>query len=116
MIYQDFTRLQIKNNQFFSRIFEILLDKSVDLVDTKYILFSGAFGMAKEMTETQSVTKTPKIEASSELWAVFENWCARMGCQTLPEGLRAAMRQVTNFNGQSQEKNAEGMGLQEDGT
>ena len=59
--------------------------------------------MEHEVSETQSETKFPKIKASCELWAKFEEWMRVQGCQTLPEGLRAAMRQVTNFNGQSQD-------------
>jgi len=59
--------------------------------------------MKEEMTKTQSETKQTVIKASVELWAEFEKWMRVQGCQTLPEGLRAAMRQITNFNGQSQE-------------
>lgn len=58
--------------------------------------------MAKEMTKTQEQTKTPVIVASVELWSRFDEWMRVQGCQTLTEGLRAAIRQVTNFNGQSQ--------------
>jgi len=58
--------------------------------------------MDNEMTKTQSKTKQPMIEASVELWARFEEWMRVQSCQTLPEGLRAAMRQVTNFNSRSQ--------------
>ena len=60
--------------------------------------------MENELTETQSEVKIPKLKASCELWARFEEWMRVQGCQTLPEGLRAAMRQVTNFNGQSQQQ------------
>ena len=64
--------------------------------------------MENEVTETQTEPKTeikvPKLKASCELWTKFEEWMRVQGCQTLPEGLRAAMRQVTNFNGQSQQK------------
>lgn len=68
--------------------------------------------MENEVTETQSETqpetqpevRVPKIKASRQLWARFEEWMRVQGCQTLPEGLRAAMRQVTNFNGQSQQQ------------
>ena len=61
--------------------------------------------MDEETTKTQEKTKAPTviIKASCELWAKFEEWMRVQGCQTLPEGLRAAMRQVTNFNGQSQQ-------------
>ena len=60
--------------------------------------------MENELTETQMESKVPKLTASCELWARFEEWMRVQGCQTLPEGLRAAMRQVTNFNNQSQQK------------
>ena len=60
--------------------------------------------MENELTETQSEVKIPKLKASCELWERFEEWMRVQGCQTLPEGLRAAMRQVTNFNGQSQQQ------------
>ena len=58
--------------------------------------------MAKETTKTQERVKSVIIKASCELWAKFEEWMRVQGCQTLPEGLRAAIRQVTNFNGKSQ--------------
>lgn len=62
--------------------------------------------MAKEKTEIHSTeTKTTQIKASVELWEAFDKWAARMGCLSLPEGLRAAMREVTKFSGQSQANN-----------
>lgn len=60
--------------------------------------------MAKEMTKTQEKIKSVILKASCELWAEFDEWMRVQGCQTLPEGIRAAMRQVTNFNGQSQQQ------------
>lgn len=53
--------------------------------------------------DTSQEKRQPVISASRELWQVFEAWMKRLGCTTLPEGLRAAMRQVTGFNGKSQE-------------
>jgi hypothetical protein len=60
--------------------------------------------MDKEMTKTQQQIKDVRIKTSVELWEKFEEWMRVQSCQTLPEGFRAAMRQVTNFNGQCQEK------------
>jgi len=63
--------------------------------------------MKNEVTETQQVeseTKTLKIKASCELWEKFRGWMRVQGCQTFPEAFRASMRQVTNFNGQSQQQ------------
>ena len=64
--------------------------------------------MANVETKTQEKTKAPTVilKASCELWTEFEEWMRVQGCQTLPEGLRAAMRQVTNFNGQSQQQSS----------
>jgi len=62
--------------------------------------------MTNESTETQQKKKQPMIKASLGLWAAFEKWMAVQGHQTLSEGLRAAMRQVTNFNGDCQIKNS----------
>ena len=62
--------------------------------------------MENELPKTQTEVKVPKLKASCELWSKFEKWMRVQGCQTLPEGLRAAMRQVTNFNGESQQKTA----------
>lgn len=60
--------------------------------------------MENEMTETQVASKIerPKIKASCELWARFGEWMRVRGHQSLPEGLRAAMFQVTDFNPESQ--------------
>jgi len=58
--------------------------------------------MAKEETKTQ--VKDTRIKASCELWARFEEWMRVQSCSTLADGLRTAMRQVTNFNGESQQK------------
>ena len=48
-------------------------------------------------------TRDARVKASSELWAKFSEWMARQGCTSLAEGIRTAMRQVTNFDPQSQE-------------
>ena len=60
--------------------------------------------MANEVTETQSETKLPMIKASCELWAKFGEWMALHGYQTLPEGLRATMVKVTEFDPSCQQK------------
>jgi len=62
--------------------------------------------MSGEMTKTQETSRVerPELKASVELWAKFEEWMRVQGCQTLPEGLRAAMRQVTNFNNERNKK------------
>jgi len=63
--------------------------------------------MNKEVTKTQEASRVerPEIKASCELWGKFDEWMRVQGCQTYPEGFRAAMRQVTNFNCQSQGEN-----------
>lgn len=58
--------------------------------------------MKNEETKTQ--VKDARIKASCDLWASFEKWMRVQSCQSLAEGLRAAMRQVTNFNSESQQK------------
>lgn len=65
--------------------------------------------MSEEMTKTQVASKSerPEIKASCDLWDEFDKWMEVRGFQTRPEGLRAAMIQVTNFNGESQQKKAE---------
>jgi len=62
--------------------------------------------MDEEMTKTQDASRSerPEIKASCELWDKFDEWMRVRGYQTRPEGLRAAMIQVTNFNGASQQK------------
>lgn len=53
------------------------------------------------MTKDKTETRTVEIKASMELWSAFNKWAERMSCLTLPEGLRAAMREVTGFSGQA---------------
>jgi len=62
--------------------------------------------MAKEETKTQvnSRIERPEIKASCGLWDKFDEWWMNRGHQSRPEGLRAAMIQVTNFNSESQQK------------
>ena len=60
--------------------------------------------MEQEETKTQVQVKDVRIKASCELWARFEEWMRVQSCQTLAEGLRAAIKQVTNFNSKSQQK------------
>ena len=59
------------------------------------------------MAKTQNIpteTRTVNLVASSLLWNTFDEWMQRQGCQTFTEGLRTAIRQVTGFNGECQEK------------
>lgn len=62
--------------------------------------------MSKEMTKTQVTSRIerPKIKASCELWGKFDEWMRVRGHQSYPEGLRAAMHQVTNSDSESQQK------------
>ena len=62
--------------------------------------------MSKEMTKTQETFRVerPEIKASCELWDKFGEWMRVRGYQTRPEGIRAAMIIVTNFNDQSQDQ------------
>jgi hypothetical protein len=57
-----------------------------------------------QKSESQIIKKQPVIKASTAMWAKFDEWMAVQGCQTLPEGLRAAIRQVTGFSRESQQK------------
>lgn len=59
--------------------------------------------MENEETKTHQV-KDARIKASCELWARFEDWMRVQSCSSLADGLRTAMRQVTNFNTESQQK------------
>lgn len=54
--------------------------------------------------ENSFISKDVRIKASPELWDKFEAWLNKQGCPTLPEGFRTAMRQVTQFNPNCQEK------------
>ena len=56
------------------------------------------------VTKGKSKTERPNIKASCKLWARFESWMEDHGFQSLPEGLRAAMIKVTNFETESQQK------------
>lgn len=58
-------------------------------------------------TEPIETKRRPEIVASGELWQRFDEWCERQGCTTLAEGIRTAMRIVTKFNGESQEKSGQ---------
>ena len=62
--------------------------------------------MSEEVTKTQEKTKAPTviIKASCELWAKFDEWMRVRGHQTRPEGLRAAMHEVTKSDSVSQQK------------
>lgn len=66
----------------------------------------GVIGMGEEMTKTQETSRSerPEIKASCELWDKFDEWMRVRGYQTRPEGLRAAMNEVTSSNNQSQQK------------
>lgn len=62
--------------------------------------------MNEEVTKTQETSriKRPEIKASCELWDKFDEWMRVRGHQGYPEGLRAAMVIVTDFNSESQQK------------
>jgi hypothetical protein len=63
-------------------------------------------------TENNLISRDIRIKASPELWAAFEDWLKRLGCTTVPEGFRTAMRIVTNFNSECQVKTANGSNSQ----
>jgi len=62
--------------------------------------------MGNEVTKTQETSRSerPEIRASCELWDKFDEWMRVRGHQTRPEGLRAAMYEVTNSGTESQQK------------
>ena len=60
--------------------------------------------MADPQANSDSESRRPEIVASCELWQRFDEWCERQGCTSLAEGIRTAMRQVTQFNTNCQEK------------
>lgn len=64
--------------------------------------------MVMAKSENNLVTKDIKVSASPELWEEFEAWMAKQSCTTVADGVRTAMRQVTKFNPESQEKTAGG--------
>lgn len=41
--------------------------------------------------------RTMQVSASSELWRKFDEWRQKQGCTSLAEGIRTAMREVSNF-------------------
>jgi hypothetical protein len=55
-----------------------------------------------QIAEPIETKRRPEIVASEELWQRFDAWCERQGCTTLAEGIRTAIRIVTNFNNESQ--------------
>ena len=61
--------------------------------------------MANQTNQIVEEIREAKIKLSSELWAKFDEWKVRQGCPTLADGIRTAIRQVTQFNTVSQEKN-----------
>lgn len=48
--------------------------------------------------QIEQETKDARIVASKQLWQRFAEWMKLRGHQTLPEGLRAAIAEVTKFN------------------
>ena len=79
--------------------------KQVDNMLNKAVSMNATeIHMEQKETKTQVQVKDIRIKASSELWARFEEWMRVQSCQTLAEGFRAVMRQVTNFDDQSQQK------------
>ena len=53
----------------------------------------------------QLESRDVRIQASPELWAAWDKWERQQGCPNRPEAFRLAMRQVTQFNPNCQEKN-----------
>jgi len=60
--------------------------------------------MQENTNHIEEVTREPRITASKQLWATFDEWSKLRGHQRLPEGIRAAMVEVTKFNPESQAK------------
>lgn len=60
--------------------------------------------MAKQTNNQEQ--RDARIKASSELWACFDAWARLQGCVSLPDGIRTAMREVTNFKMNCQGKNS----------
>jgi len=56
------------------------------------------------MAEEKTKTHRPEIKASCDLWDRFGKWMRVRGCQTLSEAFRDAMKIVTKFDGESQQK------------
>lgn len=52
----------------------------------------------------QFETRDVRIQASPELWAAWDEWEKQQGCPNRPEAFRLAMRMVTQFNSNCQEK------------
>jgi len=52
----------------------------------------------------QFETRDVRIQASPELWAAWDVWEKQQGCPNRPEAFRLAMRTVTGFNPNCQEK------------
>ena len=52
----------------------------------------------------QFETRDVRIQASPELWAAWDEWEKQQGCPNRPEAFRLAMRIVTGFNTNCQEK------------
>jgi len=44
-----------------------------------------------------------QISASKELWEKFDEWRRKQGCTSLAEGIRTAMREVSNFEVKNEE-------------
>jgi len=55
----------------------------------------------------QLETRDVRIQASPELWAEWDEWERKQGCPNRPEAFRIAMRIVTGFNPESQEKSGQ---------
>ena len=56
----------------------------------------------------QLESRDVRIQASPELWAAWDVWERQQGCPNRPEAFRLAMRQVTQFTPNCQEKNSSG--------
>jgi len=53
----------------------------------------------------QFETRDVRIQASPALWAAWDEWEEQQGCPNRPEAFRLAMRTVTGFSPNCQEKN-----------
>ena len=45
----------------------------------------------------KQITKDARITTSSEQWEGFNTWMQRMGCTSLAEGLRTAIRYINSI-------------------
>lgn len=53
----------------------------------------------------KQITKDTRITTSSEQWAGFNTWMQRMGCTSLAEGLRTAIRYINTIEQINRDRN-----------